>query len=60
MGYILTVMDCIHCGGIQTMEEYFDYNNDEYIYDCSQCGYHHHLSKDDSGELMEISDENKI
>jgi transcription elongation factor Elf1 len=43
MGYTLTVLDCIHCGGIQTMEEYFDYNNNEYIYDCSQCGYHNHL-----------------
>lgn len=43
MGYTLIVMDCIHCGGFQTMEEYFDYNNNEYIYDCSQCSYHNHL-----------------
>jgi len=43
MGYTLTVLDCIHCGGIQTMEEYFDYNNNEYIYDCSNCNYHNHL-----------------
>lgn len=57
MGYILTVLDCIHCGGIQTMEEYFDYNNNEYIYDCSQCGYHNHLTENDRGELAQI-DEN--
>jgi transcription elongation factor Elf1 len=43
VGYTIAMMDCIHCGGIQTMEEYFDYNNNEYIYDCSQCGYHNHL-----------------